>query len=111
MPQTDGENTISGILFDVQGTDGDGSQATASITINIVDDVPVAVDDPAQIITEAGGVAGTDVGADNLLSNDNLGADGAEIVAFTYTDAEGATQLCRCGSDSRYAVRPAYGQW
>ncbi len=93
----DGENTISDLLFDVRVTDGDGTQATASITINIVDDVPVAVDDAAQTITEAGGEAGTDAGAANLLDNDQLGADGGQIVAFTYTDDQGATQIANAG--------------
>ncbi|MEQ9489367.1 MAG: Ig-like domain-containing protein [Alphaproteobacteria bacterium] len=93
----EGENSISDLLFDVRVTDGDGTQATASITINIVDDVPVAVDDIAQTITEAGGVTGTDAGAANLLANDEVGADGGQIVAFTYTDGDGATQIANAG--------------
>lgn len=96
-PTGEGENTISDLLFDVQVTDGDGTTATASITINIVDDVPVAIDDTVQSVTEAGGSTGTDDGAANLLANDELGADGGQVVAFTYTDDQGATQLASAG--------------
>lgn len=96
-PQGEGENTISGLLFPVQVTDGDGTQATASITINIVDDVPVAVDDVVQTITEAGGETGTETGSPNLLANDAIGADGGQIIAFTYTDDQGEMQFSSAG--------------
>ncbi|MEX0695139.1 MAG: Ig-like domain-containing protein, partial [Rhodospirillales bacterium] len=81
---TNGE-TISDIPVTLTVTDGDGDTASTALTINVVDDAPEAVDDGTFNVTDGGDVIGSGNGADNLLANDDLGADGAEVTSFTYT--------------------------
>ncbi|WP_143736662.1 beta strand repeat-containing protein, partial [Erythrobacter dokdonensis] len=61
--------------FEVIVTDTDGSDATASLDVRIIDDVPSAVSGAVLTLDETAGVtAGV-----NLLANDTLGADGAVL--------------------------------
>lgn len=78
-------------------TDSDGDVAVGEFTVGIVDDAPVARDDETQTLEEGGGVVGSDNGADNLLANDSLGADGALIFQFNYVDENGEEQTARAG--------------
>ncbi|QYJ86454.1 retention module-containing protein [Shewanella mesophila] len=65
-------------VFNIELVDGAGNVANGSITVNVIDDQPegfadtnsVTEDSPAQI-------------AGNLLANDTLGADSAEVTAIT----------------------------
>ncbi|MGM7282190.1 retention module-containing protein, partial [Pseudomonas guariconensis] len=69
-PNADGTNSVSE-SFTVVATDSDGSSASGSIDVNIVDDVPQANPDTKSIVHEGGVVTG------NVLHNDVVGADGA----------------------------------
>ncbi|MCR9221293.1 MAG: Ig-like domain-containing protein [Alphaproteobacteria bacterium] len=74
---------------------------TASVTFQVTDGVPVAVDDDLGQVTEGDGpVSG------NLIANDDQGPDGATVTSFTYTDAMGASQTAAAGS----TVATQYGQ-
>ncbi|WJO20666.1 retention module-containing protein [Pseudomonas soli] len=63
----DGANSLSE-HFTVTATDTDGSTATGSLDVNIVDDLPKANPDAASVV-EGGTVSG------NVLDNDTSGAD------------------------------------
>ncbi len=89
--------TISDIPVTLTVTDGDGDTATASLNVNVIDDAPEAVDDGTFNVTDGGNTIGTDVGQDNLLGNDDLGADGAQVASFTYTDENGDAQTAQAG--------------
>ena len=62
-------------VFSLTVTDGTTPSAPATITIEIVDDVPTAVAGAALTVLET---AGATAGA-NLLANDTQGADGATL--------------------------------
>jgi len=68
-PVGEGTNSLSE-HFSVIAQDTDGSSATATLDVNIVDDVPQAQPDSASVV-EGGTVSG------NVLLNDQLGADQA----------------------------------
>ena len=73
-PAGDGTNSVSE-QFAVVATDVDGSTATGTVDVNIVDDVPSAANDTGGLIE--GGTSTL-----NVLTNDVLGADGATVVAI-----------------------------
>ncbi|MFC6855975.1 Ig-like domain-containing protein, partial [Marivibrio halodurans] len=110
-----GENVLSGIPFGVAVTDTDGSTASATFTVDVVDDVPQAADEQTLTVSEGGQTIGTDDGAPNLLANDDLGADGAEITSFTYTDENGQQQTGTVGQavDTQYGSLTVHadGNW
>jgi T1SS-143 domain-containing protein len=82
----------------IVATDGDGTQTTAGASISITDDGPVAANDAVVVVEEASAAVGTAAGAANLLANDDLGADGGELVSFAYTDANGQPATAAAGS-------------
>ncbi|MGJ3259293.1 MAG: DUF5801 repeats-in-toxin domain-containing protein [Rhodospirillales bacterium] len=90
--------TISDIPVTLTVTDGDGDTASTSLNVNVVDDAPAAVDDGTFNVTDGGNTIGTDGGQDNLLANDDPGADGAQVTSFTYTDENGENQTAQAGS-------------
>ena len=55
-----------------------GNVANGTITIDVVDDVPTAVNDAARTVAEDG----ADING-NVLANDTLGADGATLTSVT----------------------------
>ncbi|WP_265530668.1 Ig-like domain-containing protein [Sphingomicrobium marinum] len=68
-----GNNVVNNVeTFTYEVTDADGNTTTSTITIDIVDDVPTAVVDSASV-TEGASVMG------NVVDNDTIGADGAEV--------------------------------
>ncbi|MFZ5938927.1 hypothetical protein ACOKS3_29435, partial [Pseudomonas sp. HS6-2] len=69
-PDGAGANSISE-HFDVVAKDVDGSTATGSLDVNIVDDVPKAVDDSNAVTATEQHVELTG----NVLTNDAQGAD------------------------------------
>ncbi|NMM46755.1 hypothetical protein HH303_19895, partial [Rhodospirillaceae bacterium KN72] len=83
--------TIQGVPKDgVEGTDYDLDPAVLDglvfnhdFAVQIVDDVPVAVDDNAGSIDEGQSVSGS------VMTNDTEGADGATVTEVSYTDANG----------------------
>ncbi|MCA0278190.1 MAG: DUF5801 domain-containing protein [Proteobacteria bacterium] len=80
--------------FTLVVSDGKASSAPASITIEIVDDVPLAVDDKAVSVVEGGAQIGG-----NVMTNDTPGADGAKVTSVTIggeehpISAEGTTTV------------------
>lgn len=103
------------LSFGVVATDADGSRQTAEIDIEVVDDAPDASDQPEIVLSEAALEAGTVAGHANLLANDVLGADGAAIVSFSYTGADGASHSAAAGEtvDTRFGALTvnADGSW
>ena len=75
----DGPQTFLGAeIFTYQAVDGAGNVANGTITIDVVDDVPTAVNDAARTVAEDG----ADING-NVLANDTLGADGATLTSVT----------------------------
>ncbi|PBB65018.1 hypothetical protein CK228_30305, partial [Mesorhizobium sp. WSM4312] len=72
-PDAGGQNVINLTGINVVATDTDGSQASATVQVNVVDDIPVAVND-GQSATE-GGAAIVANAANGVLANDHVGAD------------------------------------
>ncbi len=83
------DNTLSdpdSDTFSLTVTDSDGSVASTSLVIAIVDDAPEATDDAAGLVAgEYGPVGGS------VLVNDTQGADGAVVTAYTGTGGAGVT--------------------
>ena len=73
-------------------TDAGGEGATGNLVVNIIDDTPVGVDQVSVTVVEGGMTVGTTSGAANLLSNDDLGADGARVNNFKYLGSNGLEQ-------------------
>jgi len=67
----------------VTDSDGDTSDGTAQIVVQINDDGPVAVNDPALTAEEGGAQIGG-----NVLANDKVGADGASLTSVTIGGTE-----------------------
>lgn len=67
-----------GLPFSYQLTDGKGASVAGSLLIAIVDDLPIARDDAAVLLTDQGAA---DNLTGNLLTNDSPGADGAERIS------------------------------
>ncbi|MDD1013058.1 retention module-containing protein [Pseudomonas rubra] len=101
-PTANGANSLSE-SFTVTATDTDGSTASGAIDVNIVDDLPTAVND-----TNA--VTATEVQltlSGNVLSNDVQGADRVTgpITAGTFTGTYGTLVLAADGSYT-YTLNP-----
>jgi large repetitive protein len=85
-PNAAGNNTVTdSIVIDVVDQNGDIRRDTLNAVV--VDDMPEPIDDVSRSIVE-GGAAITG----NLLTNDTLGADGARVYDFSYTDRNGDPQ-------------------
>ncbi|MFC2991626.1 retention module-containing protein, partial [Halomonas tibetensis] len=78
-PPGDGENSLFED-FVVSLTDTDGDSTTGSLRVEIVDDVPTAVDD------EADAAEDTAITVD-VMDNDTEGADGASLTAASLRDS------------------------
>ncbi|CCQ72676.1 Ig-like domain-containing protein [Magnetospira sp. QH-2] len=106
---TDGNDALQ-LDFTVTATDGDGDVVTDSFAIQVLDDGPVAVDDATVSVAEGGNAA-----SGNVLSNDDMGADGGTLTSFQYTDENGDTQTADAGStvDTQYGELTvnADGSW
>lgn len=81
-------------IFSITVTDGEAS-ANASITIEIVDDNPKATADTNAVSEDAASVSG------NVLTNDDAGADGGEMVTTTGT-FNGNYGILVLGPDGQY---------
>ena len=92
-----GDDLLSNIPVTLTVTDGDGTEASTKLEIGIKDDNPAAADDAAVTLEEGGNTVGSGNGGDNLLANDDLGADGGQITSFTYTDEDGNQQTAAAG--------------
>lgn len=75
----DGQQPFAGAeVFTYQAVDGSGNIANGTITIDVVDDVPAAVNDIPRSVAEDG----ADISG-NVLANDTQGADGATLTSVT----------------------------
>ncbi len=95
--------------FDQDAADFDGISVTQEFSVTVTDDVPVAVDEETQSVAVDTGTIGSANGADNLLANDTIGADGAEITSITYTDAAGDEQTSAL-TDGTITVTTQFGE-
>lgn len=75
-PNADDGATTAGNVdsFQYRVTDANGNTTLGTISIDVTDDVPAAVDEPARFVAEDASAIGG-----NLLSNDTAGADGATL--------------------------------
>ena len=76
-PDADGENSVLQDFDYTISTESGEVSDTATLTIEIVDDVPNAVSDEAQLDGNATNVTG------NVLDNDDQGGDGATVIGVT----------------------------
>ncbi|MDT0513189.1 MULTISPECIES: VCBS domain-containing protein, partial [unclassified Halomonas] len=86
-PQVAGADTRDNIAITVTDRNGDSNSQSGNVTIKVVDDAPSAVDDANSITEDAvpNSVSG------NVVTNDTVGADGANVTAITSTNAPGNT--------------------
>jgi T1SS-143 domain-containing protein len=81
-------NDSVGLVFGVTATDRDGDTATTTITINVLDDGPVAVDDGVFVVNDTLTVSG------NVLSNDDAGSDGlGRVTSVSFNGANVSVPL------------------
>ncbi|MGB0682588.1 MAG: Ig-like domain-containing protein, partial [Magnetovibrionaceae bacterium] len=92
-----GSDILSNLPFELNVTDGDGSTVSADIHVDVVDDTPKAVGEETVELEEGSNTVGSENGGDNLLANDDLGADGGTITRFQYTDEQGNEQWADAG--------------
>ncbi|MFA7277356.1 MAG: DUF5801 repeats-in-toxin domain-containing protein, partial [Pseudobdellovibrionaceae bacterium] len=82
LDHADGSNPNDVITLDfgVIAVDSDGDMADGKITINVIDDAPVAANDTATLETAPGSVSG------NVVTNDDIGSDkpGYVVTAVTF---------------------------
>ncbi|MDP9525067.1 retention module-containing protein [Pseudomonas protegens] len=102
-PGANGANSLSE-HFNVVATDADGSSATGALDVNVVDDLPTAVNDSnpgtasESLLSLAGNVLGNDVqGADRVVSG--------PVTAGTFTGTYGTLVLAADGSYT-YTLHP-----
>jgi len=81
-PDNPGSGTNEGLLdvFDVVVTDGNGDTAPDSLTVGILDDGPVALDD-VNAVSEDGPLVAT---GNVIIENDIPGADGGAVTALDH---------------------------
>ncbi|MAO90179.1 MAG: hypothetical protein CMM81_01470, partial [Rhodospirillales bacterium] len=94
-PTATAEDVINNIPFTVTVTDNDGSQASATLEVDVIDDVPTARDDGEYRVQQAGGTTDSTVTGNLLTDNDTVGADseGAAVVSITYTPEGGGAAV------------------
>jgi large repetitive protein len=95
-PNGDGNNSL-GEHFNVVATDSDGSTANATLNVNVVDDVPKAVDDTNAHTSSETMLSLTG----NVLTNDTQGADRiptGPIVGGTFVGTYGTLVLAADGT-------------
>ncbi|AZD71945.1 retention module-containing protein [Pseudomonas chlororaphis] len=94
-PTANGANSLSE-HFNVVATDTDGSTASGSLDVNVVDDLPTAVNDSNGVASESQLVL-----SGNVLSNDIQGADrvpSGPVTAGTFTGTYGTLVLAADGT-------------
>ncbi|MBO6871980.1 MAG: VCBS domain-containing protein, partial [Balneola sp.] len=103
-PDGQGANEVD-LPFTVTVTDSDGSTASSTFHISVVDDVPTAVDDVTQTLKEGGeSVSG------NVMANDIRGADDpVTVTEITYTDESGQQVTASVDPVNGVTVDTQYG--
>ncbi len=83
----------SSLSFGIQVTDSDGSFVTGIIPVTIIDDVPTAHNNQDSVVEGASTITGNVItDTDVTAGKDVVGADGATVHTFTYTDGSGNPQ-------------------
>ena len=91
-----GNDSVSESI-DISVTDDDGDSFNATITVTVVDDVPIAEDNNGGSVEEGGDTITSSV---SVLDNDEAGADEPVIInGFTYTDETGTLQTGTLGTE------------
>ncbi|MEG1354810.1 tandem-95 repeat protein [Comamonas sp.] len=109
-----GAGTLDNIGISVTDRNGDES-SSEKISIKIVDDAPIAVDQNGVSLPEGGlsvgytGVAWS-AGTSNLLDNDKQGADGARVGSIKYIGANGSEKTLTIASGKSITVDTQYGK-
>ncbi|MBK1872024.1 VCBS domain-containing protein [Marinobacter sp. 1-3A] len=88
-PQVTGNDTNDNIV--ITATDRDGDTDSQTLGIKVVDDAPTAVADVNDITEDAISVTG------NVVANDTLGADGADVSAISSANVPGNTATDTAG--------------
>lgn len=98
-----GANTVDNAeTFTFLATDADGNTVTSTITIDVIDDVPVARNDaPVSIAEDSPGTVGG-----NVLANDTPGADGATLTSVTIGGV--TTAIAATGTTNVVTANGAY---
>jgi T1SS-143 domain-containing protein len=91
-PTVSGTDTTDTIA--IKAYDKDSDTDTQNLVIKIVDDVPIAHNNHASVVEGASSAITGNVitDTDGTEGKDVVGADGATVHAFTYTDGSGASQ-------------------
>ena len=99
---TNSTGTSEGIqdLFEVVVTDSDGSTGETTLTINILDDGPIAEDD-GNTATEGGSAV-----SGNVVDNDTIGADNDSFTATLDSPAVGTHGTLVLNADGSYTYTP-----
>ncbi|WP_189522267.1 Ig-like domain-containing protein, partial [Mesorhizobium sp. M8A.F.Ca.ET.181.01.1.1] len=108
-PDAGGQNVINLTGINVVATDSDGDQASATVQVNVTDDVPTAVADSATQTTENAPVTV------NVFANDVPGADGVNItdptkVSYVAGSLAGGTGTVTYHNDGTFTYAPVAGE-
>ncbi|MBY5925390.1 retention module-containing protein, partial [Halomonas sp. DP4Y7-2] len=87
--------------FAITATDSDGDEASTDLTIQVQDDVPVAVNDSANTAED------TPI-TYNVLDNDTQGVDGATLTAATLRDPSQGSVSINAAGDVTFTPAPGF---
>ncbi|MGK0547975.1 Ig-like domain-containing protein, partial [Halomonas cupida] len=87
--------------FAITATDSDGDEASTDLTIQVQDDVPVAVNDSANTAED------TPI-TYNVLNNDTQGVDGATLTAATLRDPSQGSVSINAAGDVTFTPAPGF---
>ncbi|MBN8411024.1 VCBS domain-containing protein [Halomonas litopenaei] len=87
--------------FAITATDSDGDEASTDLTIQVQDDVPVAVNDSANTAED------TPI-TYNVLANDTQGVDGATLTAATLRDPSQGSVSINAAGDVTFTPAPGF---
>ncbi|XUU59842.1 Ig-like domain-containing protein [Erythrobacter sp. HA6-11] len=106
---TTGEDSLTD-SFDVVATDTDGSTSTASLDVDVIDDVPEATDN-SNTVTEGGETSGNVLTDDDGNGVDNPGADGyaAGSAVIGVTSVNEGTSDGETDGDGNFVIEGEYG--